>query len=150
MALDYGSMEYCLSINGMRQAVNATGALSLIAGRRYDIVLEYNEQSTNASVRLEWSSPSQAREVIPASRLFPAERGLLSQEVWNGIAGANVSNLTSSPAFPNNPSTVNTVAAFVAAPMSAVIWATLAGYLHVPVTGEYSFYIAGDQSASFG
>jgi glucose/arabinose dehydrogenase/PKD repeat protein len=49
-----------------------SGTITLVAGRRYSIRLDYFESSQAAAVRLAWSSPSQARETVPASRLYPA------------------------------------------------------------------------------
>lgn len=54
-------------------AVEQSGTISLTAGVKYDIVLEYYENTGSASVKLEWSSPSQTRQVIPASQLYPPE-----------------------------------------------------------------------------
>jgi len=54
-------------------AVEKSGTITLAAGVKYDIVLEYYENTGNASVKLEWSSPSQARQVIPAAQLYPPE-----------------------------------------------------------------------------
>jgi Tol biopolymer transport system component len=54
-------------------AIERSGTIALTAGVKYDIVLEYYENTGNASVKLEWSSPSQARQVIPASQLYPPE-----------------------------------------------------------------------------
>lgn len=45
--------------------------LPLDAGRRYDIRMEFYENFGGAQARLEWQSVSQAREVIPQSRLYP-------------------------------------------------------------------------------
>ncbi len=47
----------------------STGTISLTAGRWADLKLEYYENTGGAAARLLWSSPSQAKEVIPASRL---------------------------------------------------------------------------------
>jgi glucose/arabinose dehydrogenase/PKD repeat protein len=49
-----------------------SGTIALTAGTPYPIVLEYFDTQGAASVRLEWASSSQAREVVPASRLRPA------------------------------------------------------------------------------
>ncbi len=48
-----------------------SGTITLEAGKRYDIKLEYDDNTGPASVRLEWQSASQSREVIPQSQLFP-------------------------------------------------------------------------------
>jgi endo-1,4-beta-xylanase len=48
------------------------GKLKLEAGKRYSVRLEYYEGVGGAGIRLEWQSPRQAREIIPASRLSTA------------------------------------------------------------------------------
>ncbi len=45
------------------------GAITLIAGRRYRIRMEYYERGGQAVAKLFWSSPSQAQEFIPKERL---------------------------------------------------------------------------------
>ena len=47
-----------------------TGTIRLEAGQRYDIRLEYFEQTGRAIIQLGWSSASQAREIIPQSQLY--------------------------------------------------------------------------------
>ncbi|MBI2513265.1 MAG: VCBS repeat-containing protein [Opitutae bacterium] len=49
-----------------------SGSITLVAGQRYDIVMEFFENDSGAMAKLEWESPSQAREVIPSARLYPA------------------------------------------------------------------------------
>ena len=48
------------------------GTIALVAGKRYDIRLEFYERAGDATARLAWSSPTQAREIIPANCLYPA------------------------------------------------------------------------------
>ncbi|NJO55610.1 MAG: hypothetical protein HC834_03770, partial [Rhodospirillales bacterium] len=48
----------------------ATGTIGLQAGVRVNIRVEYREATGGAQAKLEWSSPSQAREVVPTSQLF--------------------------------------------------------------------------------
>ena len=48
-----------------------SGTIDLEAGEFYDIKLEYFEKKGSASVSLLWSSPSQAKEIIPTSFLYP-------------------------------------------------------------------------------
>lgn len=50
---------------------DASGTLTLIAGRRYSVRLEYYENRGLAVARLTWASASQTREPVPASRLSP-------------------------------------------------------------------------------
>ncbi len=51
-------------------AATASGTIDLVAYNRYDIVMEYYENTGEASAKLEWSSVSQGLEVIPQSRLY--------------------------------------------------------------------------------
>ncbi len=46
------------------------GAITLNAGQKYTIKLEFAEKDKTASIKLEWSSPNQAREVVPRSQLY--------------------------------------------------------------------------------
>jgi hypothetical protein len=48
-----------------------SGTITLTAGVRYDIRLEYYEKSGSAVVQLLWSSPSLPKQIIPAERLTP-------------------------------------------------------------------------------
>ena len=46
--------------------------VDLVAGVRYDVVLEYYQSTGNAEMKLSWYSPSQAQQLIPTERLYPA------------------------------------------------------------------------------
>jgi Domain of unknown function (DUF4347)/Legume lectin domain/PA14 domain/Calx-beta domain/Glucose / Sorbosone dehydrogenase len=67
-----------LTVNGqvlINQLANVTlseqfGKLTLAAGQKYDIVLEYVENTGDAQAQLAWSSASQLKQVIPKSQLF--------------------------------------------------------------------------------
>lgn len=49
-----------------------SGQITLTAGQLYDVRMEYYERGGGALVKLGWSSPSQARQTVPQSRLYPA------------------------------------------------------------------------------
>lgn len=51
------------------------GSIHLIAGKLHDIKVEYFEYQGDARVMLMWESPSQAKEVIPASAFFLPVQG---------------------------------------------------------------------------
>jgi hypothetical protein len=51
-------------------ATQYTGTIKLVAGEMYPIRLEYQEMTGLAVMKLEWRSTSQAREIVPQSRLF--------------------------------------------------------------------------------
>jgi len=69
-----------LWVNGVRLVNNWTnhattensGTIALTAGRRYDIQMEYYDNTRSATARLLWSSASTPKAVIPTTRLFPA------------------------------------------------------------------------------
>jgi hypothetical protein len=46
--------------------------VTLVAGQRYDIRIEYFENGGGATARLEWQSPSQARQIVPTTQLYTA------------------------------------------------------------------------------
>jgi len=58
-----------------RASEESRGSIDLPAGRRAKIKLEYYQGTSDADVKLEWSSRHQKRQVIPASALFPAWKG---------------------------------------------------------------------------
>jgi glucose/arabinose dehydrogenase len=69
-----------LWVNGLRIVNNWTnhasredsGTIALVAGQRYDVRLEYYENTGGATARLSWSSPSTPKAVVPSTRLYPA------------------------------------------------------------------------------
>ncbi|MBE3097070.1 MAG: lamin tail domain-containing protein, partial [Planctomycetes bacterium] len=72
------------------------------------------------------------------------------REYWTGITGTSVSNLTSSPDYPYNPGgTSDVTGGYFEAPTSfADNYGTrMRAVLTAPVTGNYTFYIASDDSS---
>jgi hypothetical protein len=49
----------------------ASAPITLQAGQKYDIRIEYYEAYAGAEIHLSWSSPSTPKQIVPASRLFP-------------------------------------------------------------------------------
>jgi len=68
-----------LWVNGRQMVENWTdhgptediGLITLNAGQRYDILLEYYEAGGGAVMELRWSGPGVNKEIIPAQYLFP-------------------------------------------------------------------------------
>lgn len=50
-----------------------SGSIPLTAGLSYDVTLEYYERGGGADVRLSWSSPTMAKQPIPATHLEPRQ-----------------------------------------------------------------------------
>ena len=55
--------------------VNNGTSINLNAGQKYDIRLEYFENTGNAISRLSWSYPGKAQQIVPQQNLFPAALG---------------------------------------------------------------------------
>jgi len=53
-----------------------SGSLALVAGRYYDVTMEYFEGSFSAAAQLFWTQPGVAKDVVPAAQLYPADQGL--------------------------------------------------------------------------
>ena len=57
---------------GIHSLEEHSGTISMLKGKRYDVVVEYLEWGGAAVVKLLWSSPSQPKNLIPTSQLYPA------------------------------------------------------------------------------
>ena len=78
-----------LWINGQQLISNWTehaptddsGSITLVAGQRYDVRMEFYERGWGAVARLSWSSPSTPRQIIPTAQLYttaPASSSLVN------------------------------------------------------------------------
>lgn len=133
-------------------AMEMAGRINLVAGQRCNLRLEFIEGSGNAQVKLEWSSASQAREVVPQSQLYPtlmaAERGSLLVEHWMNLPGTNVGALTAYANFPNRPDGREFLVSFECLQTNWTdnFGSRASGYIVPPTNGTYVFAVAGDDS----
>jgi len=60
-----------------------TGTVELVAGQRFPVRVDFAEKAGDARVKLEWSSESTPREVVPQRQLYPvgSESGLSEVDV---------------------------------------------------------------------
>jgi len=127
-----------------------SGTISLSAGVKYDIDMDFYENGGGAVAELRWSSASQAYEIIPQTQLYPAEAGgtgTILREWWTGISGTSISDLTSSPDYPDNPSGSDEPTSFEAPTDWADNYGTrMRGYLTPTDSGDYTFWIASDDA----
>ena len=54
-----------------------SGTITLVAGQKYDVKMEYYENAGGAVAKLSWASPSTAKQIIPTTQLFPSTPGAL-------------------------------------------------------------------------
>ncbi|HVV02171.1 MAG TPA: PA14 domain-containing protein, partial [Verrucomicrobiae bacterium] len=84
-----------------KSASDVTGTIDLQGGVRYDIKMEYFQNTSAAVAHLSWYSPSQGKQIIPMNRLYPNSTaptavvspnvafGFLNQPFSFAVAGAN-------------------------------------------------------------
>jgi 6-phosphogluconolactonase (cycloisomerase 2 family) len=104
-------------------------------------------------VAVAWQGPGFDQTVIDGAYLAPIPapvppRGTITREYWTGIAGTAVSDLTSSPDYPDTPSGTQTLTNFEA----PTDWDTNYGdriqaLLYPPASGTYTFWIASDDNS---
>jgi uncharacterized protein YjiK len=74
--------------------------------------------------------------------------GSISAEGFSNIPGAQVADLLSSPTYPNNPDVTASLTTFeYGNNLGDNYGARVRGYICAPQTGNYTFYIAGDDQA---
>jgi len=82
-----------------------------------------------------------------SSHSCSATAGLL-MERYDNIEGVSISSLTNSSNFPNNPSSTTILNTFeIPTNVADYYGARVSGYLTAPETGNYRFWIAGDDYA---
>src|SRR6266571_3099873 len=100
--------------------------------------------------------PTKARLIISltvlwlgqSDRLAAQTAGVL-REVYTGIGGTTVADLTNSADFPNNPSTQEVLTAFEApTDVDEDYGQRLTAYVVAPTSGNYLFWIASDDNST--
>ncbi len=74
--------------------------------------------------------------------------GTILRQVWEDIGGDAVSDLTGDPKYPDNPSWSDRLTVFDFWDLGLENYGSrLRGWLHVPVAGDYTFWIASDNGS---
>ena len=127
------------------------GQIQLKAGHRVNVRVEFLPNVSSARVKLEWSSASQARQVVPTNRLYPTTEipngGSVMQEVWTGLSGGNLTTMTSNASYPNKPALREFLTSFecLAQDWEENYGTRVTGFIRPPVTGNYTFAVSGDE-----
>ncbi|HEX3134394.1 MAG TPA: PA14 domain-containing protein, partial [Planctomycetota bacterium] len=124
-------------------------SLALTKGRRYAIMALHKEGGGGDQVAVAWEGPGLTRQVIAGQYLQPepVPSGSMTHEVWTGITGTTVASLTSSTRYPAQPTTSDELATMETQANSADNYgARLHGYVIPPLTGVFTFWIAGDDN----
>ncbi len=147
--------EWTKDIWGM----SSFGHIFLIGGQKYNIKLEYydfNNFRNYGNMKLEWSSPSISREVVPQRVLFPSEKTLsmpkelqgdgngLRGEYYNGMNFMDFKATVVDPEinfnwgiYPPHESIYNNG-------VYSIRWT---GKVQPPDSGEYTFYVTHSSGA---
>lgn len=124
-----------------------SGTISLIAGQRYSIRMEYYDNGAFATARLLWQTPAQAKELVPASAFFaaltdvppPLESGLHAEYFDN----ADLTNLkvTRVDSVINNNWNAGSPDPSIEPDSFSARWT---GFIQAPTTERYTFYTQSD------
>ncbi|NLD99902.1 MAG: hypothetical protein GX640_08505, partial [Fibrobacter sp.] len=80
--------------------------------------------------------------------LSEAQTGSIRREIWTGISGSTISSLTSNSRFPSSPNDTALITGYFE---SQTNWndnygTRIRGYVHPPVTGNYIFWVSGNDN----
>lgn len=107
------------------------------------------DTSWNLILEISDDSPSQDNDTL-AVTINSGESGLTGgafQERWFTLAGSSISDLTSNPAYPEDPAQESLVGDLEDPATGKNTGSRIRGWIHPPTTGDYTFWISGDDSA---
>ncbi|HYO30848.1 MAG TPA: PA14 domain-containing protein, partial [Thermomicrobiales bacterium] len=119
-----------------------SGTVTLQAGQKYDVQMEFFENGGGAMLRLAWEYPGQARQIVPANNLFHSADGTGGLDVtyWDNIdfTGTQVSRVepTINAAFGDGSPDPG-----IGPDTFSARWT---GQVEAPVSGDYTFTTTGD------
>ena len=130
-----------------------TGTITLVAGQKYPIKMEYNEYGGDATAQLFWSYTGQAEQIVPTSKLCPniiscatsAVTGGITRDYWANITSASTSPVT----LPTSAPTSTSVLTSFESPQNVAdnYIQRVRGFLRPSVSGNYTFYLTGDDNS---
>jgi GH35 family endo-1,4-beta-xylanase len=131
---------------------NASPRLPFVAGRSYDVRLEYFDDTGRAAVKLLWSSASVPKAIIPTELLSPStlppDSGQILLETFANVTGDSISDLAAHATFPSSPTDSQYLTTFEAPNNRGENFGSrVRGYLIAPESGAYTFWIASDNQA---
>jgi hypothetical protein len=128
--------------------------IHLEAGKQYYIEAIHKEALAEDNLAVAWQIPgSNSLAVISGRYLIPYNDGVggegIVREVWSGIPGSNVSDLTGSAAFGGPAGFSEEILEFETPTNSGQNFGQrVRGYVYPPTNGLYTFWIAADASAA--
>eukprot|EP00026_Physarum_polycephalum_P002652 Phypoly_transcript_02660.p1 GENE.Phypoly_transcript_02660~~Phypoly_transcript_02660.p1 ORF type:complete len:843 (+),score=92.89 Phypoly_transcript_02660:142-2670(+) len=144
-----GPMNGGISID-VQTSQERNGTISLIGGEYYAIVLEFFESTDYATQILSWSSPCQAKEVIPQTQLYPCAAS--QDAAGNGLTGyyysdLNLNDLAGTEIDPNinfNWGEKGPLILNGQVDQFSIQWT---GFVQPRFSGNYTFYVSSDDGS---
>ena len=137
--------------NGHAPKDNTGPTISLTAGQKYDIRVEYFDNIYGAVVQVKWAYPGQGQQIVPQQRLYPASgtTNPPTAGTGTGLRGEyfNNVNLAAPVVVSRVDATVNfdwgqgSPASGVNIDFFSVRWS---GQVEAPVSGNYTFSTTND------
>ena len=87
---------------------------------------------------------------LSVKKISYSNTGSFTREVWGNIAGSSLANFHQSDKFPGSPEFSHSIQGELELSKNIAdqYGARLRGMLHVPQTGDYTFWVAGDHQAT--
>jgi RHS repeat-associated protein len=134
--------DVSLSPDQCTATVTLSSSTPLAVGNSYTLTV------TNATTVSGHAMPATQQFTFTYQPQGTAGTGSILVETWANIPGTAVSDLTDNPNFPYKPSSTSNAATFDAPPNSGDNYGTMVqGYVCPPVSGDYVFWIAADETA---
>jgi hypothetical protein len=132
-----------------------SGTITLVAGQKYAINLNYYENGGGATIKLLWSSPSTPRQVIPQSQLYSSP--LRTPENPTGTtAGLNYSYYHGDWSLLPDFDALTPVKTGIVSDFNLGVRTQndqfgfkYTGFVDVPYDGTYAFYTSSDDGSQF-
>ncbi|MCM8537243.1 MAG: DUF1593 domain-containing protein [Lentisphaeraceae bacterium] len=135
--------------DGLHAARERSGTRTLTAGL-HPIRVEFFEKSGGEIIELYWQGPGKSKEHVPTAAFFTENENNVSgatRDVYQGISGTNLAAFRASSTF-SKPSFTDIVTDFEGPSNWSDSYATrLRAKVTIPETGNYTFYVAGDDSS---
>ena len=143
------------------QASDANGSITKVefynAGVQFaqDLIAPYVFSSTGVEAgnylltakAFDNSGNSSVSDTIRVTVTACSPIGSITAEGYSNISGRYISNLTSHPDYPNNPSITTQLSSFEYKNAGDNYGGRVRGYICAPATGNYTFYIASDDQS---
>jgi autotransporter-associated beta strand protein len=138
-----GNSNSMFSIGNQSGVVSVAGDPSVATQAVYNLTVMVSDQTPPTPLM---ATSSVTITVLPNNS--PFRPGTMSYAVYTNITGTAVSALTASPTFPNNPAFEKQFTQFEGETDRGDNYgAVMRGYLIVPFTGNYTFWIASDDNS---